>query len=344
MKEITPAIWFPTIQANTGTDIFTERLAASLEELGMRTEITWLPHRSEYAPWTVKIPRAPAWANLAHVNTCMHSRFIPDDIPVIATIHHAVHAPLTKKYKSASQKIYHRHWIAPNERKVLRRADRAIAVSNHVAATCQSSLLSVPIQTIYNGVDLNIFKPKPRKNRDGAPFQLLYVGSWIKRKGVDMLPRIMRELGKGFELYYTGPGVTTSNEAKNPSNMHDIGRLHGAEQVAAALRDADALLFPSRSEGFGLIAAEASACGIPVIATDSSSLTEVIQNGVTGILCPPDDVQAFARAARWLAGNPNEYDLMSTAGLTRAKNFFSQERMIADYVKVYRSAISIKPS
>ncbi len=47
-----PAIWFPTVRTGTGTDVFTERLVKGLNEQGIKAEITWLPLRAEYAPWT----------------------------------------------------------------------------------------------------------------------------------------------------------------------------------------------------------------------------------------------------------------------------------------------------
>lgn len=55
-----PSIWFPTVKTNTGTDVFTERLADGLNKQGIRAEITWLPLRAEYAPWTVPVPPPPA--------------------------------------------------------------------------------------------------------------------------------------------------------------------------------------------------------------------------------------------------------------------------------------------
>ena len=69
MSSTAPAIWFPTVRTGTGTDVFTQRLVADLSKRGVRAEITWLPLRAEYAPWTVPIPQPPAWATVAHVNT-----------------------------------------------------------------------------------------------------------------------------------------------------------------------------------------------------------------------------------------------------------------------------------
>ena len=68
-KNNEPAIWFPTVRTGTGTDVFTERLVEGLNQRGIRAEISWLPLRAEYAPWTVAVPKPPEWATVAHVNT-----------------------------------------------------------------------------------------------------------------------------------------------------------------------------------------------------------------------------------------------------------------------------------
>ncbi|MCQ4974462.1 hypothetical protein NE662_09525, partial [Bifidobacterium pseudocatenulatum] len=68
-SKVQPAIWFPAIRTGTGTDVFTQRLVEGLVAIGIRAEITWLPLRAEYLPWTVAVPQPPNWATIVHVNT-----------------------------------------------------------------------------------------------------------------------------------------------------------------------------------------------------------------------------------------------------------------------------------
>lgn len=331
-----PAVWFPGVRTRTGTDVFTERLVAGLRERGIRAGITWLPLRAEYAPWTVAAPKPPAWANVVHVNSWLHHRFIPKRLPVVATLHHAVHHPDARVYKGAARAAYHRWWIAPNERRVLLRADGVVAVSRFVAEAARQTLIDVPIDVIYNGVDTDRFRPGRRMRVAGEPFRLLYVGGWKRLKGVDLLAPIMRGLGDGFDLRYTG-GDTAVRDARDvPSNMHDIGRLRDEGAVVAAMQDADAFLFPSRSEGFGLVAAEAMACGLPVIATRGSSLTEVVDDGVTGWLCPQDDVASFVAAARQLAQDRDRCARMSLAATERVRQQFSASSAVDAWIACYQ--------
>ncbi len=333
-----PAVWFPAVRSGSGADVFTERLAAGLRGRGLRAEITWLPLRAEYAPWTVAVPKPPDWANLVHINTWLHSRFVPKDRPVIATIHHAMHHPAVRAYKGRARATYHQYWIAPNERRVLRRVDRVVAVSRFVAETARQTLLDVPMQVIYNGVDINKFRPGNRQRKPDEPFRLLYVGSWKKLKGVDLLAPIMRELGDGFELRYTGGALAERAKADVPTNMRDLGRLHGEDAVVAAMQSADALLLPSRSEGHPLVVIEAMACGLPVIATRGSSLVEVVVDRTTGTLCAEGAVNAFVEPCRKLASMHAMRASMANRARECAASNYSIGRMIDSYLMAYGAA------
>jgi alpha-maltose-1-phosphate synthase len=116
--------------------------------------------------------------------------------------------------------------------------------------------------------------------------------------------------------------------------MHIIDAQLSLPQLRDAYRDADALLFPTRLEGFGYAAAEAMACGIPVIATNGSSLPEVVSHGRSGILCAIDDIRAFAAAARQLAENPPLRARMAQNARAEAVTHFSIATMGEAYSKM----------
>lgn len=329
-----PAIWFPTVRCGTGTDVFTETLVAGLREQGLQAEITWLPHRAEYLPWTVPVPKPPAWANVVHINTWLHPRFIPVDLPVVATLHHSIHDPALKPYKGWLRAAYHQHWIRHIERATMRRANTVVAVSQFAADSAKAHVLNCPMQVIHNGVDTKRFYP-PAHRETHKPFRLLYVGSWMARKGVDLLAPIMRELGDDFVLHYTGGAAAEKDKPQMPPNMHDLGRLTG-DEVVKAMHEADALLFPSRSEGLPLTVLEAMACGLPVICTKGSSLVEVVRHEDTGILCKQDSVKCFVQACNTLVmSNETLISMCENARALTAKNFTSQS-VINKYTDAYR--------
>ena len=98
-------------------------------------------------------------------------------------------------------------------------------------------------------------------------------------------------------------------------------------------------MFPSRFEGFGYVALEAMACGKPVVATNSTSIPEVVDNGTTGILCPTDDIESFVAACRKLAADRGLCGRMGEAGRKRAVEEFSEEVIVSQYIDLYRSLL-----
>lgn len=335
MAAAKPAVWFLAIQAKTGADIFTERLSTALNSLGIRSAITWLPHRAEYLPWLTSTPQLPSWATIAHVNTWLHRRFIPPRIPVVATMHHVVHDPHFAPFKHTSQSLYHRFWIKKVEQQVLARADRISCVSQYTANQLSSCFGETEATVIHNGVDLSLFQPTSSRE-PSSTFRLVYVGSWSKRKGCDLLPTIMERLGTGFELRYTGPPRAM------PTNCIAVGRID-TKALVELYGSSDALLFPSRLEGFGQVAAEAMACGLPVVAGRNSALPEVVIHQHTGILVEHDHPQGYVDAIRTLKSSRSRWPEMSLAARNHAEANFDIKKMADLYAQLYCQLMEQRP-
>lgn len=325
-------VWFPTVRTNTGTDVFTERLVEGLNKEGIRAEITWLPLRAEYCPWSVPIPKAPSWATVVHVNTWLHSRFLPKNLPIVATLHHSIHDPELRPYKGWLRAMYHQYWIAPNERRVMKKANQVIAVSQFVADMAKKTLCDVPMQVIYNGIDTDKFKPDPSVKKPHQPFRLLYVGSWITRKGVDLLAPIMRELGDDFVLHYTGGEAAEQDKPAMPPNMVDIGRLT-SDKVVIAMQNADAFLFPTRSEGLPLVAIEAMACGLPIIASNIHPMREIVNehSGLLFCLQKITHIKVYVKRFLYL----KNLQKLSEYNMKLVLEGFSLNRQSKEYKKIY---------
>lgn len=331
-----PGIWFPTLRTGTGADVFTERLVDALKRRGIRADIAWLPNRAEYAPWSVNIPNAPDWATVVHINSWLHRRFIPKNLPLVVTLHSCVHDPAFKPYKNLIRTLYHQLWIKRCEAYSILNANTVTAVSQCTADQAKAVFGRKDIEVLYNWVDTESFVPDSRPHPH-QPFRLLFVGNPSIRKGVDLLPKIMKLLGPDFMLRYTGEPEDIG-VPELPENMIAIGRLSGDAALVDAYQKTDALLFPTRLEGFGLVALEAQACGIPVIATNGSSIPEVVKDGETGILCGTDDIDAFVSAARYLRSHPAEWTKIGEAARKHAVVRFTEKSAIDAYLKMYRSA------
>lgn len=334
---VQPFVWFPAIRTGSGADIFTERLASALVQRGLRAEISWLPHRAEFAPWSVAQPKAPPSANIVHVNTWLHSRFIPAHLPVVATMLHCVLDPALRPYKTVLQSTYHRFWVKSLEERVLVRARKVIAISGYTERSMHELYGTKREDAIWIGIDLEKFSPlwRPLPHQ---PFRLLYVGNWSVRKGADLLAPIMKALGPGFELRILA-GLRAKELFGLADNIRQVPRLPDTAAMVSLYRECDALLFPSRLEGFGLVALEAQACGLPVIASKSSALPEVIKDGETGFLCEQDCVEDFVSAAHSLADSPERWRTMGKAARAHAEEHFAVEVMADRYLAVYRSVL-----
>lgn len=328
-------IWLPAIRAGSGADVYTIRLADALGKRGIEAEIRWYSKWLELAPFFLLSARAPLNVDVVVANSWNGYAFKQTGIPLVIIEHHCVFDPLYRPYESLSQYLYHRFLIKPYEQASLAKADAVVAVSRFTADSLKASMGFERARVIYNWIDIEKFKPKPSpdKNRGKRPFRLLYVGNLSRRKGADLLAPVMRALGDDFELLYTA-GLRPSARMNSPANMISLGRLDETKLIEA-YRDCDALLFPSRFEGFGYVALEAMACGKPVIASNSSSLPEVVEDGVCGILCEPDNVNAFAQACRRLAEGPPLCRRMGEAARERAVRLFSEEAIVPQYIQLF---------
>lgn len=340
-SSILPAVWLPSVRTGSGTDSFTERLVEGLARQGYRAEIAWLPLRTEFAPWSVPIPSRPKWANVLHVNSWLSTRFVPPQMPVVATVHLCVHESSFGGHRSGMQSLYHRCWIRRQEGRMLRRATVVTAVSSQSALQTRETFPDVEPTVVHNGLQANDAWCAPRPPRQPGPFRLLYCGNWSLRKGVDLLDPLMRLLGDDFELLYTPDRDGSTGGFTIPANARSLGRLAGTEALARAYRQADVLIFPSRVEGLPLVPMEAMACGLPVVASDASSVTDLVRHGETGLLVPADDLAAFAAAIVSLRDDRVRWSEMSEAARRRQADEFSEVKMLAGYLAAYRQALEI---
>jgi alpha-1,3-rhamnosyl/mannosyltransferase len=193
------------------------------------------------------------------------------------------------------------------------------------------------------GVDAR-FGPEPEPAdgpREGVPPYLLAVGTLQPRKNLETaLTAFERAVDAGLEHRLVVVGARGWRDTTLPARVE--GSRHARriclagfvadDELAALYRGADALLFPSRYEGFGLPALEAMASGIPVVAARAGALPEVV--GEAGVLMDPDDPDALATALLELLPDADRRARLRAAGLRRAEGFTwaaCAERTVAAY-------------
>lgn len=330
MKNGKIKVWLPAIRAGSGTDVYTRRLAAALERSGIRAQISWFPLSHELLSSLLRRAQPPEGTDIIIANSWNAFAFRHFGLPLVAIVHHCVFDPELRTYKSVLQSLYHHFFAEPREVRSLHAADAVVAVSHCVANHLRQKLGLIGVEVIHNWVDTELFKPQPQEARGDRPFRLLFVGRLSRLKGGDLLVPLMCKLGMAFELRLTAEPQDCL-KMEPPANMIPIGRL--AEQdLIHAYQTCDALLLPSRAEGFGYAALEAMACGKPVIASNNTALPEIVSDGITGILCDTGNIEAFAKACQLLADEHEICSAMGIAGRQRAIEQFSVASELTHYV------------
>lgn len=331
-------VWLPYIRGGSGSDTFTALLARALEEAGHDAIATRYAGFWEVAPFALAAAKPPPHTDVIVANSWNAFAFCRPPLPLVAVEHHCVFDPAYLPYRGPQQALYHELLIRRFERASFRLAAAIVGVSAHTTQVVSAVFPWTRPTCILNGIDTEYFSPAlQRRRRPGRPFRLLFVGNLTRRKGADLLPRIMSALGAGFELRYTS-GLRSESALETLPNMRPLGQL-SRDVLREEYRSADALLFPSRLEGFGYAVAEALSCGCPVVASDSSSLPELIDDGATGRLCRCDDEGSFVRAIRDMAGNPESVATMGAAARKAAVKRFGLGRMSREYASLLKDLV-----
>lgn len=333
------------ISGKAGGDVYFERLNKCFNaHTNIKSDIIFINSFFEKIPFLIPLYMKIKKINfeeydIIHSNAEFGHYFKIKDKLLFVTIHHSVFDENYQRYTSYSQKLYHNFWIKPNLKKSLRIADKIIAVSNY---TKEQIIKDFPfcqdkITTIYNGVDTQFFRPIEIKKRN-KKFRLLFVGNLTRRKGVDLLPKIMKKLSSDYELYFTSGLRTNLPDGLNLENIFPLGKINDKE-LLKQYNFCDALLFPSRLEGFGYCVVEAMACGKPIITTNCSSLTELVDDGIGGFLCEIDNVKEFVEKNEVVKNDENLRENMGEYNRKKVLNYFNISVMKKQYEQLYQSII-----
>ncbi len=234
-----------------------------------------------------------------------HNPFVEYPMP-LETIEHAVDATLG--------------------RSVLEEADVVVCVSRHVALYVHSIAPGAGTVVVHNGVDVSRFEPAQTGSAAAKTGQrVLRVGTLrrlVPRQGVDVLIEAWRtaQLGEIAELVIGGSGAERERLeelARGDESVTFLGRVDD-DRLVEFYQSCDVFVLPTTSgEGFGLVAAEALACGVPVVATDEGGAREVVRDGVDGVHVRAKDPESIALGIRRLLNDNEERLRMAEAARSR---------------------------
>ena len=195
------------------------------------------------------------------------------------------------------------------------------------------------VTVIYNGIDPKPFSGALPADIGVPPGSVVFgfVGRLEIRKGLIDLAKAWASVSEAVPdgwLVITGTGADEEQARRALGDAPRVKWLGYRADVPEILKSLDILVTPSHWEGFGFVAAEGMAAGVPVVAANASSLAEIIEDGVSGRLVPPHNPEALARSLVELAANPAERARLAFEGRNRVLNDFSVDRMIDRYEKV----------
>lgn len=200
------------------------------------------------------------------------------------------------------------------------------------------------VSVIHNAVDAAACaRAEPADLGPRTGFRAGFVGRFEPEKGLVELaaawPTVAGAL-PGAELVMAGEGAEEAALRSALAAEPGVRWLGFRHDVPAVLKALDALVLPSRSEAFGMVAAEALAAGVPVVASRVGGIPEVVRDGVDGILVPPRDPAALAAALIALARDPVARRRMGESGAARIAMEFSIDAMADGYEAVLADVIA----
>jgi glycosyltransferase involved in cell wall biosynthesis len=218
------------------------------------------------------------------------------------------------------------------------RAGAVVANSQGLAELARRSAPKLDVPVIPNGVDCAYFRPRSGERAPG-PVRLVFCGRVVRQKGLDILIEALSllPLEPAWELHVLGDGPARPALAKAARDLGFGDRIFfqgwlAKTELALKLRDMDLFVFPSRDEGLPNAVLEAMASGLPVLASRISGNEELVDQGATGRLVPPEDPKALALALGELLADLPRLGAMGRCGREKAQGDYSWSRVAKAYL------------
>lgn len=235
-------------------------------------------------------------------------------------------------------KLYH-FFAGPVIREIWARAAGVAGNSRGLSEMAQRFSPSIPIETIPNGVDTEMYAPAGRPSA-AERCRVLFVGRLTYQKGLDVLMDALSNIAPGVRPHVTlaGEGDARAHLARKVRGfgLEDDVRFsgwHDRHEIPDLYKDADLFVLPSRHEGMSNALLEAMASGLPVIATDIAGNEELVSHGENGLLVPVEDAPALSEALARLAADHSLRKRMGAAARNRIVERYSWKRVAREYLE-----------
>jgi N-acetyl-alpha-D-glucosaminyl L-malate synthase BshA len=226
------------------------------------------------------------------------------------------------------------------------------AVSSSLRSDTIAALgITREIRVIPNFLDCEVYRRQrvpelgDRLRAGGVEHVVVHASNFrpVKRVGVviDIFQRIRARLPARLVLVGDGPDRRAIERRVVEVGLQAFVEFAGEQHdLVPWLSAADLFLLPSEQESFGLAALEAMACEVPVVAARVGGLPEIIDDGTTGYLCAPDDIDGMAARGLAVLSDPDLRARIGRAAAADVRTRFCTERIVSQYEQCYRDVLA----
>lgn len=269
------------------------------------------------------------------------------DVPVVAAVH--------TRFETYFQ-YYGLELVQPGIRAILRRfynrADRVVVPTPSVAETIEALGVTTPISLWPRGVNHARFRPEARslawrRSLGIADDEVAvgFLGRLVLEKGLGIFAEViaaLRQRGVKHRVLVVGKGPAEEWFARQTPEAAFAGFQTG-DDLGRAVASMDVLFNPSVTETWGQVTSEAMAAGVSVVAARATGAVDLLEDGVSGLLVSPSDVNAYADAIAGLVGDADRRAAMGAAAHARAATF-RWDTANAAVLQAYREVLASRQS
>ncbi len=269
----------------------------------------------------------------------IHSILGPKKIPFIVRCHTPYF--VLKDYYIKKERVFDNPLIYWIEKMFIKRAHHLTTPSAHMANKLIQSLnlQDNRITVIPNAIDINRFFTKSSQRENGKDIKILYAGRMERGKGIFVLIRAITELARTYknklQWIFVGPG-NLSLQGGTLENVEFKGEV-SEEELINLYNQCNIFVNPSIIyESFSYTCLEAMACGKPVIASRIGGIPEVVQDGKTGFLFKPGNIDELIVKLKILIEAPDKREKMGVDARERVKEYFDVRKIVDENIRVYK--------
>jgi glycosyltransferase involved in cell wall biosynthesis len=250
-------------------------------------------------------------------------------------------------------------WLLRQKRRIYRKSDiTLITPSQWLSETAAQSPVfrNKAIHTIAHGLDLDFFSPKDKPScrkalgikQDAKVLMISGAGDFdiSPWKGGPLLLDILKALDRGtqkpVDLLVVGKGRLKEAEEFTHLNLHRIGYVASQAFMPILLSAADVLIYPTRADSFGLVLAEAIACGTPAVTYKIGGCVDIIRDNTSGFLVEPFDADDFAAKTLSLLNGGGQRKTLSASSRAFARQRFDIGEMAKKHYDLFKQIIETR--